>query len=108
MKRNAVTFRALLAGLSLFIFPLISSARELEYSGGEARVFVRSGEPTLVSFPETIEGGYKKNHSDLALEKHGKDLIVFSQPSLPVEGEVLIIYLKNQRSFILRVVPADE
>lgn len=83
-------------------------AREVEYTGKEVPVYVTPGEPTQVTFPEKIEGGFKRKHSSLALERQGNFLVVFAQPEIPYEGEALLVHLKNKRSYALRILPSDD
>jgi hypothetical protein len=91
------------------VFPLDSAgARQIEYYGGEAKVYVTPGEPTVVSFPGEINGGYKRTSSDITMNVQGRDLIILARPGLSDRGEVLVVYLKDNRSFMLRVIMASE
>ncbi len=82
-------------------------ARDLRYTGNEETVYVRPGEPTQVSFPENILGGFKRKNSSISLDKKDNYLIVFSQPELPPEGEAIIVHLDDKRSYALRIKPAS-
>lgn len=92
--------------LGVLAFTPLAEAREINYYGGEVKVYVQVGEPTVVSFPSEIEGGYRSTNSQLDLERRGTDLIVFAKPGLAIEGEVLVIYVKDKRPFMIRVMPA--
>ena len=84
-----------------------TEARDVNYTGEEAIVHVKPGEPTQVTFPAKIEGGYKRvKDSALVLERQGNFLIVFAQPKLGLEGESIIVHLDDKRSYALRLVPA--
>ncbi len=83
-------------------------AREVEYSGSEIPVYVTPGEPTQITFPSKIAGGFKRKHTSLALERQGNFLVVFAQPEIPYEGEALLVHIDDRRSYALRVLPADD
>ncbi len=83
-------------------------ARDAEYVGKEMSVYVTPGEPTQVTFPDKIEGGFKRKHSSLNLERQGSDLVLFAQPEIPYEGEALLVHLKDKRSYALRILPSDD
>jgi hypothetical protein len=106
--RRVLSFAAFgLFALCLTAYTPAALAREINYDGSEARVFVTAGEPTVISFPDEVEGGYRGAHSSIHIERHGKDLIILAQAGLSEEGEVIVVYLKNKRSFILRILPAS-
>ena len=44
-------------------------------------------------------------NSSLAVERSGEFLVVFAQPELPLEGEVLLVQLTGQRSYAMRILP---
>lgn len=93
----------------LLLAPGASFARQVDYLGGEVRVFVTPGEPTVVSFPDELDSGFKSRNADLQILKKRNDLILFAGPALQLEGAVVVVYTKkNKRSFILRVLPARE
>lgn len=82
-------------------------ARDLNYGGDEAVVYVKPGEPTQVTFPGKIEGGFKKDkNSNLVLERQDNFLIVFARPQLGIEGESIIVHLDDKRSYALRMTPS--
>ena len=83
-----------------------SFEREHCYRGEEAQIFVRPGEPTQVVFPGEIKGGFKRKDSALTLERQSNYIVMFTQPSLDVHGESLLIVLEDERSYPLRVLPA--
>lgn len=86
----------------------VAEAREVKYTGTEQTVYVTPGEPTQITFPGKIEGGFKRKNSSLALERNGNFLVMFAQPEIPYEGEALLVLLDDKRSFSIRVVPADD
>jgi hypothetical protein len=98
----------LLLGVLSLCFASEVLAREVEYSGNEVPVYVTPGEPTQITFPSKIAGGFKRKHTSLALEKNGNFLVVFAQPEIPYEGEALLLHIDDRRSFALRILPADD
>ncbi|MCB0322078.1 MAG: hypothetical protein KDD69_00860 [Bdellovibrionales bacterium] len=96
------------AMLGATLFAADAWAREVNYNGSEVPVYVTPGEPTQITFPEKIEGGFKRKHSALALERQGNFLVVFAQPEIPYEGEALLVHLGDKRSFALRIMPSDD
>lgn len=100
--------RYLLGAISLLLIASAAEAREVNYQGSEVPVYVTPGEPTQITFPSKIEGGFKRKHSALALERQGNFLVVFAQPEIPYEGEALLVHLGDQRSFALRIMPSDD
>jgi hypothetical protein len=96
------------AGIAFVLFAYIApaTAREIQYSGGEETVYVRPGEPTQISFPGKIAGGYKKKSSAVSLERNENYLVVFAQQTLGLEGEAIIVHLGDKRSYSIRVMPA--
>lgn len=96
---------------ALIITSLLSTsdafARDVEYSGSEEVVYVAPGEPTQVTFPSKVSGGFKGKNSSVALERQDNYVIVFARPDLRLEGESLIVQLEDKRTYLLRVVPAD-
>lgn len=100
---------AVICAASLLVFSTTRAfAREVEYTGNEVQVYVTPGEPTQITFPDQIEGGFKRKHSSLALERKGNFLVVFAQPEIPYEGEALLVHLKDKRSYALRILPSDD
>ena len=92
----------------LFIGLVVPSAHAIErrYTGGEVKVYVTPGEPTLVKFPGVIAGGYKRGNSALSLDRQKDSVVLFAKPGLPLTGEALLIQLKDERSYSLRVLPS--
>ena len=81
-------------------------ARPIEYNDREEKVYVTPNEPTVVSFPDDVSGGFKAN-STLHMEKRGRDLIIIADKTLRPEGEVIIVYLeRRERPYVLRVLRA--
>jgi len=105
-QNTVLTARVLLAGLILVSFVSVSQARDLTYSGGEQTVYVSPGEPTQITFPGKIEGGFKSKNAAIALEKQENFLLVFAQDQLPVDGTALLVHLSDKRSYALRIKPA--
>lgn len=96
------------AALAALLFATPAFARDIRYTGNEQVVFVKPGEPTQVSFPSEIEGGFKRKQSSLALEKQDNYLIIFPQPQLPPEGEAIIVHLDDKRTYSIRAMPASD
>lgn len=106
--------RALIGVIQLFICVALlhetaseSAARDITYTGNEEVVYVRPGDPTQVSFQGEVVGGFKPKNSSLALDRQDTYLVVFARPSLPPEGEAMIVQLKDKRTYSLRVLPAS-
>lgn len=100
------TFIVAIFAMATFVTPAL--AREVKYSGGEVAVYVTPGEPTQITFPSKIEGGFKRKHSSLALQRQDNFLVVFAQPEIPYEGEALLVHLNDKRSYAIRVLPSDD
>jgi hypothetical protein len=98
----------LLLALSVLCLNTPAFARDIDYTGKEVSVYVTPGEPTQITFPDKIEGGFKRKHSSLALERQGNFLVVFAQPEIPYEGEALLVHLKDKRSYAMRILPSDD
>ncbi len=101
----------LIVGGGLFAVSLAVSnafARDVQYTGNEQAIYVRPGEPTQISFPGAVEGGFKRKSSSVALERQDNYLVVFAQPNLGPDGEAIIVHLEDKRSYALRVMPASE
>lgn len=105
MKR---LYKLLLAAVVAFNLVDSALAREVKYSGNEVPVYVTPGEPTQITFPSKIEGGFKRKHSALALQRQDNFLVVFAQPEIPYEGEALLVHLSDKRSYALRILPSDD
>lgn len=97
----------LLAIIALFLVDS-ALARDVKYTGNEVPVYVTPGEPTQITFPSKIEGGFKRKHSALALQRQDNFLVVFAQPEIPYEGEALLVHLTDKRSYALRILPSDD
>jgi hypothetical protein len=83
-------------------------ARDLEYKGTEADVFINPGEPTQVRFPGKVIGGYKSKISNITVDRKDEDVILFAQEGLSETGDAIIVRLEDGRSYSLRVKPANE
>jgi hypothetical protein len=97
---------AAIGAFTLCAFVPQVEAREIQYKGGEEVVYVKPGEPTQISFPGKIAGGYKKKSSAVALERNENYLVVFAQQTLGLEGEAILVHLRDKRSYSIRVMPA--
>ncbi|MCB0344396.1 MAG: hypothetical protein KDD66_04740 [Bdellovibrionales bacterium] len=104
---RALRHLALAACLCL-VFCDTAAARDVRYSGSEQTVYVKPGEPTQVSFPSGIEGGFRRRNSAVKIERQDNHLIVFAQPELSPEGEAIIVHLDDKRTYSIRVTPADD
>lgn len=85
-----------------------SFAVDLEYKNSELEIYVTSGEPTQITFPGEISGGFKRKESPLSIDRKGSDLILFSRDGLDSKGEALIVRLTDGRSYSLRIQPTAE
>lgn len=107
MKSNSI-FKIIVVALVALVCAGEAVARDTNYSGNEMAVYVTPGEPTQVTFPSKISGGFKRKHTSLALERQGNFLVIFAQPEIPYEGEALLVHLDDKRSYALRILPADD
>lgn len=106
-KFNSIFLDVLAFGLILSNFS-VASARDAEYTGGEEVVYVTPGEPTQLTFPSNIVGGFKGSNSSLSIQRSNNNLVVFGRPDLSNEGEALIIQGEDGRSYAVRVKPAED
>lgn len=102
------SLKILILSLVLVSLGSLAHARDVNYSGNEIPVYVTPGEPTQITFPSKISGGFKRKHTSLALERQGNFLVVFAQPEIPYEGEALLVHLDDKRSYAVRILPADD
>ena len=107
MVRN-VWYGFIVASAWMLLVSASAYARDVNYTGSEIPVYVTPGEPTQITFSGKIEGGFKRKHSALALERQGNFLVVFAQPEIPYEGEALLVHLSDKRSYALRILPSDD
>jgi hypothetical protein len=104
-----MTIKKILILLFVFFSTALSAwARNLEYNGQEAPVYVSPGEPTNIKFPDKIAGGYITNDSSIQLQREGSDLIIFTSGQIKSQGEAIIVRLKDKRSFSLRLLPTSD
>ncbi|MCB0360251.1 MAG: type-F conjugative transfer system secretin TraK, partial [Bdellovibrionales bacterium] len=97
----------LLAALgAILLLAMPALARDIAYEGGEEVIHVKPGDPSQITFPGKIEGGFKRKNSNLVLERQGDFLIIFAQPTLQPDGEAIIVHLDDKRTYSLRVKPA--
>ncbi len=102
----ALATLALITIVSL-AFPISAYAREIRYQGEEVTVYVKPGEPTQLEFPSMVQGGFRRENSSVLLERQEKYLVVFAQPQIAEEGEVVIVHLDDTRSYSIRLKPAE-
>lgn len=97
-----------LAGLffAAFVMPGHALAREISYTGSEEKIYVNPGEPTQLIFPSKVAGGYTRKSSKISLKKESNFVVIFAQPGLSPSGEVVILYLEDERSYSIRILPA--
>lgn len=92
---------------SLFLcHPTDLLARDINYTGSEEKIFVNPGEPTQIFFPGKVAGGFFAGKGKVSLKKEGKFIIIFAQPGLAPTGEVVILFLEDERSYSLRIMPS--
>ena len=80
-------------------------ARDVTYNGDEESIWVTPGEPTQVTFPSVIEGGYKAG-DEVTVQRQGNFVVLFAKAGLSPDGEVMIVRLRDGRSYSLRISPA--
>jgi len=114
MRRLSTTKRGIHVALCMLVsFVLVAvtadqaSAREIRYQGQEVPVYVKPGEPTQLQFPGRIQGGFKRENSAVLLEKTDNYLIVFAQPQMIEDGEVILVHLDDSRSYSIRLRLSD-
>jgi len=90
----------------LIVSPEKADAREIKYDGQEVTVYVKPGEPTQLQFPGNIQGGFRRENSAVLLERQEKYLVVFAQPQMSEDGEVILVHLDDSRSYSIRLRPA--
>ena len=88
--------------------PILAFAREVTYKGDEVTVYVKPGESTQIEFPSRVEGGYKNKQSSLKLEKRDNYIVVFPMPDISMDGETLVVYLDDKRSYSIRLMPSSD
>jgi hypothetical protein len=106
-RLGTVGIRFLILGLAVTFISAEAFARDIDYQGTEVAVNVVPGEPTQITFPGQIQGGFKKNLSALHLDRKDSDLIVFASEGINAEGEAIIVRLKDGRSYSVRLRLAD-
>lgn len=92
---------------TLLIIQSSAFARDIEYANSEVSIYVNQGEPTQLTFPEEVKSGYKKNNSAVNVERRGNNLVIFAREELAINGEAIIVTLRNGKSYSVRVRPAD-
>ena len=76
--------------------------RYLQYSGGEALIYVVARQPTVLVLPDAIASGWKARVSALALQREDNQLIIFGKPTLDGDGEALVVRLANRNPIVFR------
>ncbi len=104
---QAYLFPAMLTAFTLLVAPNAAEAREIKYDGQEVTVYVKPGEPTQLQFPGNIQGGFRRENSAVLLERQEKYLVVFAQPQMSEDGEVILVHLGDSRSYSIRLKPFD-
>lgn len=97
----------LLLAITTVVNPVSAWARDYEYEGGEIAVYVRPGEPTMVTFPGKVLGGYLAPSGQVTVERSGESLVVYSQPGLVDQGEAVLVQIEDNRSYALRVYQSN-
>lgn len=98
----------ILASLISLLFSTVAFARDINYQGAEVSIYVKAGEPTQITFPDDIEGGFKRENSSLSLDRQDRNLIIFPQPQLGLDGEGIIVHLRDKRTYSLRIIPSSD
>lgn len=107
MRRKAVRETIAAVGIGLLLSCGLASARDAEYNNTELPISVAPGEPTQVTFPGRIAGGFRKKVSTLSLEHKGSDLVIFANEGIGERGEAIIVRLEDGRSYSLRIARAS-
>ena len=96
--------------LALCFAPQAAFCRDVLYdtNSGEIEVYVRPGEPTQLTFPGKVGGGYKRRDSTISLDRKGRDLIVFGHQNISDAGEGILIRLEDGRSYSVRAKRASD
>jgi len=94
--------------VAMIILADVVHAKEIRYDGSEQEIYVTPGEPTQITFPGRVEGGFKNKDSRVAIERQDNYLIVFAKPGINVEGEGIIVQIDDKRTYSLRILPADD
>jgi len=79
----------------------------VRYDGTEVKVYVTPGEPTQVRFPGKVTGAIVGNKAAVTLDRQENYLIAVASPALLPEGDAIVVFLNDQRSFSLRALPAS-
>ncbi len=105
-KQTVYLLSTLVFGAAVALQSNSAFARDVQYNGGDEIIYVKPGEPTQITFPGKIAGGYKSKRSGVSLEKQENFLIVFAQQNLSLDGEAIIVHLADKRTYSLRVMPS--
>jgi hypothetical protein len=109
IKKNKLSKNKLCVVLSLLAittFASVAYARDISYNGSEQTVYVKPGEPTQITFPGKIEGGFKRKNSTIVLDKQDNYLVIFANGQLPLDGESILVHLQDKRTYSIRIQPA--
>ena len=106
-RAGIMNLRIAFLAMCLVMLPSLVEAREIRYQGEEVTVYVKPGEPTQLEFPSIVQGGFRRENSAVLLERQEKYLVVFAQPQIASEGEVVIVHLDDTRSYSIRLKPAE-
>ncbi|MCC6934037.1 MAG: type-F conjugative transfer system secretin TraK [Deltaproteobacteria bacterium] len=117
MKINEIRLGRAKLGAFCFIYFLVSMllccpnetwAREMRYDGKEEVVYVNPGEATQITFPSKISSGFKNKGSKITLDKQDNYLIIYADPTLGLEGEVIVVQIDDKRTYSIRIMPASQ
>ena len=110
--QKAIGYRFWCAFFTILLAALLLAtsawAREMRYDGKEEVVYVNPGEATQITFPSKISGGFKNKGSRISLERQDNYLIVYADPNLGLEGEVIVVQIDDKRTYSIRVMPASQ
>ena len=106
LKASLPYFALLLSLFNIVFIPNLAFARDISYTGSEEKIYVSPGEPTQITFPGKVSGGFFASKGKVSLKKEGSFIVLFAQPGLAPSGEVVILFLEDERSYSLRVLPA--
>ena len=75
---------------------------EVKRYAHEISVQLAPGEPTTVTFPSEVKGGWKRKDSALSIARGGAMMVVFGFSDLSEDGEGVLVELTDGRLYTLR------